>query len=88
MFDLTLLGPQGGHIKYTPPAMHLRLSLQIHLGVGQRNLTFPNCKFGTGQYAFYTIKLSRFAEKSLAEIPEFHKGGFDLPGQWPRVDLT
>ena len=26
-------------------------------------LTFPNCKFGEGQYAFYPIKLSRFAEK-------------------------
>ena len=31
-----------------------------------KNLTFPNYKFGKGQYAFYPIKLSRFAgEKKL-----------------------
>ena len=34
-----------------------------------KNLTFPNYKFGKGNYAFYPIKLSRFAEKN-----EVHKG--------------
>ena len=29
-----------------------------------KNLTFPNYKFGKGKYAFYPIKLSRFAEKN------------------------
>ena len=29
-----------------------------------KNLTFPNYKFGKGNYAFYPIKLSRFAEKN------------------------
>ena len=28
------------------------------------NFTFPSYKFGKGQYAFYPIKLSRFAEKN------------------------
>ena len=27
------------------------------------SLTFPNYEFGKGQYAFYTMKLSRFAKK-------------------------
>ena len=27
-------------------------------------MTFPNYKFGKGQYAFYRIKLSLFAEKN------------------------
>ena len=30
----------------------------------EKNLTFPNYKFGKGQYPFYPIKLSRFAEKN------------------------
>ena len=29
-----------------------------------KNLTFPNYKFGGGQYAVYPVKLSRFAEKN------------------------
>ena len=29
-----------------------------------KKLTFPNEEFGKGQYAFYPIKLSRFAEKN------------------------
>ena len=29
-----------------------------------KNLTFLNYKFGKGNYAFYPIKLSRFAEKN------------------------
>ena len=29
-----------------------------------KNLTFPNYKFGKGNYAFYPIKLSHFAEKN------------------------
>ena len=40
--------------------------------------TFPNYKFGKGQYAFYPIKLSRFAEKkklNSSERPELYKGG-------------
>ena len=42
-----------------------------------KNLTFPNFEFGIGHYAFYPMKLSRFAEKkySSSEIPKFHKGG-------------
>ena len=29
---------------------------------GAKNMTFPNYKFGKVQYAFYPIKLSRFAQ--------------------------
>ena len=29
-----------------------------------KNLTFPDYEFGEGQYAFYPIKLSSFAEKN------------------------
>ena len=29
-----------------------------------KNFTSPNYKFGKGQYAFYPVKLSRFAEKN------------------------
>ena len=46
---LTLLGP------YT--SANTRTSVL-------KNLTFPNYKFGKGKYAFYPIKLSRFAEKN------------------------
>ena len=42
----------------------------------KRNLTFPNYKFGKGQYAFHPIKLSRYAEKMIpSEIPKFNEGG-------------
>ena len=32
--------------------------------VADRLKTFPNYKFGKGQYAFYLVKLSRFVEKN------------------------
>ena len=56
---------------------YLSLSLQIHVRAIWKSVTFPNCKFGKGQYTFYPTKLSRFAEKkwSSSEISEFHKGG-------------
>ena len=44
-------------------------------------MTFPNYKFKKGQYAFYPVKLSRFAEKksSSSETTEFHEGDpYDL----------
>ena len=60
---------------YMPPrASYLRISLQIHVRARWKNLTFPNYKFGKGQYAFYPVQIS-FAKKKMAEIPEFHKGG-------------
>ena len=31
----------------------------------EKNLTSPNYKFGRGQYAFYPVKLSRFAKKKI-----------------------
>ena len=47
------------------------------LSVKTCELTLSNDKFEKGLYAFYPIKLSRFAEKkySSSEIPKFHKGG-------------
>ena len=53
----------GGGGIHAPPATYLRISLQIHVRAPLETLTFPNYKFGKGQYAFYPIKLSRFAEK-------------------------
>ena len=42
----------------------------------EKNLTSPNYKFGRGQYAFYPVKLSCFAEKKwcLSDTPEFLRG--------------
>ena len=40
------------------------VSANTHTSWLKKNLTFPNYKFGNGQYAFYHIKLSRFAEKN------------------------
>ena len=39
--------------------------------------TFPNYDFGKGQYAFYPVKLSRFAEKNKVRLKyqNFMKGG-------------
>ena len=47
-FQLTLLGPEGGHI--VPPLS--RITVQIHVQACWKNLTFPNYEFGNGQYAF------------------------------------
>ena len=53
-----------------PPPRHVFANTRIR---GLKNLTFPNHKFGRGQYAVYPVKLSRFAEKiKFSEIPEFH----------------
>ena len=56
----------GGHIG--PHAKYLRISVQIHDRVYWKNLTFPNHKFGKGQYypitLYYPICLSHFAEKN------------------------
>ena len=60
MCTLTLFAKGIGHI--CPPGTYLHISTQIHLQ-GIENLTIPNHKFGKGQYAFYPVKLSRFAEK-------------------------
>ena len=72
---LTLSTPRGAHC--APPVTYLRTTVQIHVPARWKNLTFPNYEFGIGHYAFYPMKLSRFAEKkySSSEIPKFHKGG-------------
>ena len=38
--------------------------LQIHIWAHRKTFTFPNYKFGKGQYAFCRVKLSRFAENN------------------------
>ena len=48
---------------FVPPVTYLRVTGKIRVRACWKNLTFPNDEFGKGQYAFYTIKLSRFAEK-------------------------
>ena len=50
-WSLLLIAPQnlgGGQ----DPATYFRISLQIHVRARWKNLTFPNNKFGKGQYAF------------------------------------
>ena len=71
---LTLFTPGGGGT-LCPPVMYLRITVQIHVWACWKK-TFPNYKFGKGQYAFYPMKLSRFCEKkSSSEIPKYHKAG-------------
>ena len=60
--NLTLFGPGGAHC--APPVTYLRISVQIRVGAHRKNLTFLNYEFGKGQYTFYPVKLSRFAEKN------------------------
>ena len=56
-------------------------------------MTFPNYKFGKGQYAFYPVKLFRFAEKiEFVGSTEIHKGDpYDLgrrPLQPAKIDTS
>ena len=52
-----------------------------------KNLTFPNPKSGKGQYAFYCIKLSLFAEKN--EIRQkYHNFIRGVPDELGRRPLT
>ena len=67
--SLTLLGLAGGREGggiYAPPPHTCNYT----------NLTFPNYKFGKGQYVFYPVMLSIFAGKkwSLSEIPKLQTG--------------
>ena len=49
---------------HQPPLPRICLYLNlIRIRVRWKNLIFPNYKFGKGQYAFYPVKLYRFAEK-------------------------
>ena len=75
-FRVNPIRPRGGGFICPPPAMFLHISLQIHVQARWKNLTSPNYKFGRGQYAFYPVKLSRFAEKKWcsSETPEFLRG--------------
>ena len=63
--ELTLLGLGGGGL-YAPlrPCFCTYLCKYTYKRV-EKNLTSPNYKFGRGQYAFYPVKLSRFAEKEM-----------------------
>ena len=54
---LTLFALAGGHI--CPPLTHVRISVQMHLRAICKNLNFPICDFGKGQYAFNPVKLER-----------------------------
>ena len=59
---LTLFARGGGGI--VPPChVFVYNWLYTHTSV-LKNLTFPLHEFGKGQYAFYPMKLSRFAEKN------------------------
>ena len=60
----------GGKCAPLAPVTYLCITIQIHERA-EKNLTFPNYEFGKGRYAFYPMKLSRFANKkySLSEIP-------------------
>ena len=51
----------GGHIG--PHAKYLRISVQIHDRVCWKNLTFPNHKFGKGQYYPITLYVYRILQK-------------------------
>ena len=70
------------HSNFNPfcPATYLYIYLQIHVRVRWKNLTFPNYKFGKGQYAFYPVKLSRFAEKNkvCGKYPKFIMGALTI----------
>ena len=60
---------------YMPPrASYLRISLQIHVRARWKNLTFPNYKFGKGQYAFYPVQIS-FAKKKNGRNTGISYGG-------------
>ena len=88
LYSLTLLGPGGGGGTLCPPCHVFNITLQIHVQACWKKLTFPNYKFGKGQYTFYPIKLARFGEKkySASEILKIHKGGplqTGLHSSWP-----
>ena len=57
-------GSGGGGAHCAPPVTYLRITVQIHVRALRKNLTFPNYEFGIGHYAFYPMKLSRFAKKN------------------------
>ena len=69
---------EGGHIF---PPCHIFAYISANTRTSAlKKLTFPNYKFGKGQYAFYPIKLSRFAEKM--KFVRFTRISYEL-GQGP-----
>ena len=59
------------------PVTYLRISVQIRVRARWKNLTFLSYEFGKGQYTFYPVKLSRFAEKNKErrKSQHFMRGG-------------
>ena len=60
---LTLFGLGRGHI--VSLLLSICLSVQIRVGAHWKNLTFLSYEFGKGQYTFYPVELSRFADKKI-----------------------
>ena len=84
LISLTLLGPGGG-AQCAPPVTYLRISGQIRVRVRCKNLTFLSYECGKGQYTFYPVKLSRFAEKNKVrrKYQNFIRGDPYKRGQTP-----
>ena len=59
---LNPIWPRGGTL--CRPVTYLRISVQIRVRAHWKNLTFLGYEFGKGQYTFYPLKLSCFAEKN------------------------
>ena len=89
----------GGGAHCAPPVTYLRITVQIHVRAHWKNLTFPNYEFGIGHYAFYPMKLSRFAEKNIVhqKYQNFIRGDPYKPSRvatlttlttWPPDHLT
>ena len=82
--ELTLLGLGGG--AYMPPSGHVFAHMFANIVQARwKNLTSPNYKFGKGQFAFYPVKLSRFAEKNdvCQKHPNFLGGDSYVLGRRP-----
>ena len=75
--------PGGAH--YAPHVTYLRISVQIRVGAHWKNLSFFNYEFWKGQYTFYPVKLSRFAEKNKVrrKYQNFIRESPYEPGQTP-----
>ena len=61
-YNINPIWPRGGHI-VPPPITYLRISVLVRVRAHWKNLTFLGYEFGKGQYTFYPLKLSCFAEK-------------------------
>ena len=74
----------GGHI--CPPSTYLRITVQKHVRGRLKNLTFPNCKFGKGQFQIggdnalwqMTFEFSIFFNRSLRFLGEYCKSNVSM----------